>query len=432
MNDRRDQPAAGASSGPGDEDDVASVDQTAPEEQPASREDRRPPADAGFTERFVHAVTSQSLVVTVLAFVSAVVVGAIILAFSAEEVRDTLGYFFSRPTDLFSAAWTVVIEAYSALLSGSVGGVRPVSETLVAATPLILTGLAVALPFRAGLFNIGAEGQVIIGGAIAGLAGFTLTGLPAIVHLPLALLAGLVGGAAMGFIPGALKARTGAHEVITTIMLNNIAGFLLTWLLLTELFRRPDRSDPISKTIEESATLPLLFGSGNRVHAGLIVALLAGAAIWWLIERSAIGFEIRAVGANPTAATTAGMSVTRMIVLTMTLAGALAGLAGATQILGLTGRITPGFSAGVGFDGITVALLGRGNPWGVVGAGLLFGALEAGGLRMQATTGTPIDLIVVIQALIIVFIAAPALVRAIYRIRTEGGGTGAITQGWGA
>ena len=402
------------------------------EEQPTSREDRRPPADAGFTERFVAAVTNQSLIVTALAFVSAIVVGALILAVSAEAVRDALGYFTARPSDTFSAAWRVVTDAYGALLEGSLGGVRPISETLVAATPLILTGLAVAVPFRAGLFNIGAEGQVILGGAMAGLAGFAIVGLPMAVHLPLALLAGVLGGAFMGFLPGILKARTGAHEVITTIMLNNIARFLLTWLLLTELFRRPDRLDPISKGIEPSAALPPLLSAPHRVNAGLIVALLAAAAIWWLIERSAVGFEIRAVGSNPDAARTAGMSVTRMVVLTMTLAGALAGLAGSAQILGLQGRITPGFSAGVGFDGITVALLGRGNPWGVVAAGLLFGGLRAGGLRMQATTGTPIDLIVVIQALIIVFIAAPALVRAIYRIRTEGTGTGAVTQGWGA
>lgn len=376
--------------------------------------------------------TWRAVLVTALAFLTALVIGAVIIVVSDPDILERWTYFFARPGDALSASWRVVSGSYAALAQGSVGSLRAISETLVAATPLILTGLAVALPFRAGLFNIGAEGQVILGGAVAGLAGFALTGLPGVIHLPLALVAGVLGGALIGFIPGILKARTGAHEVITTIMLNNIAGFLLTWLLLTDLFRRPDRADPISKSIEESASLPLLFGASNRVNAGLIVALLAAAAMWWLIERSAVGFEIRAVGSNPDAATTAGMSVTRMIVLTMTVAGALAGLAGATQILGVQGRITPGFSAGVGFDGITVALLGRGNPWGVVAAGLLFGGLRAGGLRMQALTGTPIDLIVVIQALIIVFVAAPALVRAIYRIRTEGGGTGRVTQGWGA
>ncbi len=410
------------------EDDVARQEALA-----AAERDQGPaPATAGLGERFVAAVTGQSLLVTVLAFFSAVVVGGFIIALSDPDTQDALGYFTARPSDTFRAGWAAVSSSYSSLVRGAVGGVRPLSETITSAIPLVLTGLAVAVPFRAGLFNIGGEGQVLMGGTLAGLVGFGITGLPLIIHLPLAVLAGIVGGAAWGAIPGVLKARTGAHEVITTIMLNNVAVFLLNWLLLTELFRRPDRADPISKSVAESAVLPRIMGEANRAHAGLFLALIAVVVVFWVVERSTAGFELRAVGANPHAATTAGMSVTKMIVFTMVFAGALAGLAGGSQILGVQGRITGGFSAGVGFDGITVALLGRGGPFGTLAAGLLFGALRAGGLKMQAETGTSIDLIVVIQALVIVFIAAPALVRAIYRIRTEGVATGTVSKGWGA
>jgi simple sugar transport system permease protein len=303
----------------------------------------------------------------------------------------------------------------------------------VAATPLILTGLAVTVPFRAGLFNIGGEGQVIVGGTVAGLVGFSFTGLPAVVHLPLALLAGLAGGALYGALPGLLKARTGAHEVITTIMLNNIAGLVLIEVLVSSLFQAPGRSDPISKTIADSAALPTI-GEGFRLDAGLLVALAAGAAVWWLLTRSTLGFEIRAVGANAVAATTAGMSAARTTVITMAIAGGLAGLGGAGLILGAAGQgsVTPGFASGVGFDGITVALLGRGKPWGTVVAGVVFGALKAGGRTMQSQTGTPVDLVLVIQALVILFIAAPVLIRALFRLKQTSEATGGVAAGWGA
>lgn len=388
--------------------------------------------DISATDRLVAAITGTSVRVTALAFLSAMILGAVIIAFSEEAVRDSLGYFFSRPTDTLSAAWEAGTEAYAALFRGALGGVSQLSETGVAAIPLILTGLAVAVPLRAGMFNIGGEGQVIAGGLVAGLVGFSFQGLPLIIHLPLAIGAGFLGGALMGFIPGFLKARTGAHEVISTIMLNNIAIFVTEYLLTTELYRQPGRSDPISKSMLDSATLPRLLGSGNRLHAGLFLALLAAGVVWWFLERSTYGFEITAVGLNPYAATAAGMSVTRMVVLGMTMAGALAGLAGTAQVLGVQGRLTGGFSSGLGFDGITVALLGRGTVGGTVAAGVLFGALKAGGRAMQATTGTSLDLVVVIQALVILFVAAPALVRAIYRIKAEDTATGQVAQGWGS
>jgi general nucleoside transport system permease protein len=387
--------------------------------------------EAGFTQRLVAALTGTSVIVTILAFLSAMVIGGIIIAFSEESVREALQYFTARPGDTFTAAWESIRDAYVALLQGSLGGRGQISETLVSATPLILTGLAVAVPLRAGLFNIGAEGQLIAGGLVAGLLGFTVTGLPLVLHLPLAIAGGIVAGGIYGWIPGILKARTRAHEVISTIMLNNIGRLVSAYLVSTALFRRPDRTDPISKTVEGSAQFPR-FVEGLRVNSSLILALVIAVVIFWLVERSTRGFELNAVGLNPNAATTAGMSVNRSIVLAMTTGGALAGAAGAATILGIQYRLTIGFSAGLGFDGITVALLGRGRVGGTVAAGILFGALKAGGRYMQAQTQTSLDLVLVIQALIIVFIAAPGLVRAIFRIRTEELAAGQVAKGWGS
>jgi ABC-type uncharacterized transport system permease subunit len=389
--------------------------------------------ETSVTERFVAAVTGGGVLVTLLAILSALLVGAFIIAASDDATREAAGYLTARPSDTFVAAWDAVGGAYGALLSGSLGGLGQISETLVSATPLILTGLAVAIPFRAGLFNIGAEGQFIAGGLFAALAGFSLAGLPLPLHLPIAILAGLAGGALLGFIPGFLKARTGAHEVITTIMLNNVMILVTNYLLGTMLFRRPDRADPISRSVEPSATLPRLpFLDGYRVNFGLVLALALAVLMFWFLERSTRGFEINAVGQNPSAAASAGMKPNLVIVLTMAVGGALAGSAAASEILGVQGRVTPGFSAGLGFDGITVALLGRGGVGGTVAAGLLFGALKSGGRAMQAQTGTSLDLVVVVQALIIVFIAAPGLVRALYRIKATDVSTQRISKGWGS
>ena len=422
---------------PGDEPPAGPVvtdEDIAAEEVEAARE-REAEAhkvglEAGFSQRLVAALTGTGILVTILAFASALVIGALVIALSEEPVRETLAYFFARPSDTFASAWSAVSGAYMALLRGSLGGSRQISETLVSATPLILTGLAVAVALRGGLFNIGAEGQLIAGGITAGLVGFSVTGLPLVLHLPLAAAAGIAAGAFYGWIPGILKAKTGAHEVISTIMLNNIGMLVSTWLISTTLFRQPERLDPISKPMAATARFPR-FVPELRVNAALIMALLLAVAIFWLVERSTHGFELNAVGLNPSAATVAGMDPKRTIVRAMTTGGALAGAAGAAVILGVHGRLTIGFSAGVGFDGITVALLGRGRVGGTVMAGLLLGALKAGGRSMQAVTGTSVDLVLVIQALIIVFIAAPGLVRAIFRIRAEELATGQVAKGWG-
>lgn len=382
------------------------------------------------TQRIVGAITGADVRLTVLALVAALVVGALFLVLSDTRTLDAVTSGAGLGAVLQAAARSVS-RAYSALLQGSLGSPGAISETLVASTVLILTGLAVTIPLRAGLFNIGGEGQVIAGGLAGGYVGFAVEGLPLAVHLPLAIVAALLGGAVIGWIPGVLKARTGAHEVISTIMLNNTLNFVAIWLLTTTLFQIPGRADPISRDILDTARLPRPF-AGLRVDVGIILALLVAIVVLWLLDRSTIGFELNAVGANPSAATAAGMAVGTATMRAMTFAGVAGGLAGGALILGVQGRITPGFSAGLGFDGITVALLGRGTVGGTVAAGLLLGALKAGGRAMQARSGTSLDLVVVIQALIIVFIAAPGLVRAIFRVRTEPTSTTSISQGWGA
>jgi general nucleoside transport system permease protein len=438
MNDERPEPGSQDTGSSGIElrdaaevsqEEVVAEEVRAAEEREA--EGRKLALEASFAQRFVAAVTGTSVIVTILAFVAAMVIGGLIIAFSDEGVRETLGYFTAQPTDFFSEAWSVVSAAYIALFRGSLGGRSQISETLVSSAPLILTGLAVAVPLRAALFNIGAEGQMIAGGVVAGLVGFGITGLPLIVHLPLAALAGILAGGLYGWVPGILKARTGAHEVISTIMLNNIARLVSAWLISTTLFRRPDRADPISRTVEDSAQFPR-FVPDLRVNTSLLMAIALAIFIFWLVERSTRGFELNAVGMNASAARTAGMNPDRVLIGAMTTGGAMAGAAGAAVVLGLQHRLTIGFTAGVGFDGITVALLGRGRIGGTVAAGLLFGALRAGGRSMQAQTGTSLDLVLVIQALIIVFVAAPGLVRAIFRIKAEDLATGQVAKGWGS
>lgn len=391
----------------------------------------RQDASLSMSQRIVAALFGVSVRLTVLAFAAALSIGALILGISDDRTRQALGGGVAGIPEAFVAAGRAIGRSYAALLQGSFGSAGALSETFVAATVLILTGLAVAIPLRAGLFNIGGEGQVVAGGLAGGYVGFAVEGLPLLVHLPLAILAAILGGAIIGWIPGILKARTGAHEVISTIMLNNTLNFVAIWLLTTTLFQVPGRADPISRNVLASARLPRPF-SGLRVDVGILVAILAVVAVKWLLDRSTTGFELNAVGANPSAATAAGMDVARATVTALTVAGAVGGLAGGALILGVQGRITPGFSSGLGFDGITVALLGRGTVVGTAIAGVLLGALKAGGRAMQARSGTSLDLVVVIQALIIVFIAAPGLVRALFRVKAQDVPTTQISQGWGS
>ena len=316
-----------------------------------------------------------------------------------------------------SVAPATILQSFIAMARGSLGSMHALSETVTAAIPLVLCGLGIGLAFRAGLFNIGAEGQMVVGGLATAVASFAITGLPIWIHLPLALVIGLSVGALYAAIAGILKAATGAHEVISTIMLNLISFRLLDYVLRQPFIQKEGRSDPISKAVLETAELPrlLAFIDGNlRLHAGLFIMLAAVALVYWLLFRSKLGFAFRISGENPGAARYAGIHAGLTVVLAMAIAGALAGLAGATQISGVLGRATPGFTAGIGFDAIAVALLGRSHPVGILLAGLLFGALEAGGRQMQVDAGVSIDLIGIIQALIIIFVAAPLLVRRIF------------------
>ena len=310
----------------------------------------------------------------------------------------------------------IALKALIALFYGSFGSLSSISETLTAATPLIFAALGIAVGFRAGLFNIGAEGQIILGGMAAVIIGFSFQ-LPFFIHLILILLVGALFGALYAFISGWLKATTGAHEVITTIMLNLIAYRLLDFFLRIPSIQKEGRNDPISKSILDTAELPriLYFLDPNlRVHMGFLIAIFAVLIVYWLIFYTTIGYEFRAVGKNLEASRYSGISPSMTIILAMSIAGLLAGLAGASQIAGVLGRATPGFSAGIGFDAIAVALLGRAHPIGVLFAGILFGALIAGGRQMQVSADVSLDLITVIQALIIIFIAAPVLIRKLF------------------
>jgi simple sugar transport system permease protein len=340
------------------------------------------------------------------------------MAVTNPKVAAAAGYFFARPSDTI----TEIFRPYAALVQGSIfnwqgadlaAKLYPLAETLTVSTPLIFAGLGVALAFRAGLFNIGAQGQLIFGALFGAYVGFTWH-LPVGLHLLVVVLAGMIGGGLCGGIVGLLKARTGAHEVIVTIMFNYVASFLLLFLLTTPAFQRKGSTNPISPFLDQTALFPELLGPQFRLHAGFILAILVTWGVWWILSRSTIGFEFRAVGANPNAARTAGVNVGRATILVMALAGALAGLSGIAQVSGTEKYLSGGVAASIGFDAITVALLGRSTPWGTFFAGLLFGAFRAGGVSMQAVTQTPIDIVLVIQSLIVLFIAAPPLVRAVF------------------
>lgn len=348
------------------------------------------------------------LLVPVLAIVTALVISALIILSTGASVT----------------------AAYSGLFFGALGTRQAISDTLVDATPFILAGLAVAVGFKCGLFNIGAEGQLAMGAMFAAVVGFALPDLPMLIHLPLVVLAGAFGGALWGAIPGFLRAKTGAHEVITTIMLNYIA-IRLTDYLIKVPFRDRTSSAPRTPFIAPSAELPPLFGADYRLHAGFLVALVMVFVIWWLLNKTTLGFEIRTVGANPDAAQYAGMSITRNFVLAMGISGALAGLAGASQVLGLEHNLKASFSAGYGFDSIAIALLAKSNPIGIIPAAIFWGALRNGAGLMQLQSGISINLINIVQALVIVFVAADQIVRWLYRIRHRGEGQVVFTRGWG-
>lgn len=414
-----------------------------------SEKNQQQPAKKGWLRQ-----AREAALVPALAVFTGLLIGAIVIVVSDADVIAAYGNFFSNPLYAISLTFSTIATGYGALFIGSFGSldrlveglgiyfstgetrqllraIYPLTESLVSSTPYILTGLSVAIGFRAGLFNIGAEGQFFIGALCSAYVGYSISGLPAFIHLPLALLAGAAGGAVWGAIPGYLKARFGAHEVVNTIMMNWIAFRLSDWLLTGPMQASGFR--PVTPNIATSAELPRFFADPIRLNWGFLLSLAIAGLVYWLLFKTTIGFELRSVGNNPDGAKYAGMSITRNIVLVMTLAGALAGLAGTVQVLGVDRWVGQGFSAGYGFDSIALALLGKSHPLGVVLAALLFGFLRSGAARMQSMAGIPIDIISVIQGLVIIFVAAPAIIRRIYRLKekTADEESAVLTRGWG-
>ncbi|MEV7826260.1 ABC transporter permease [Microbacterium enclense] len=389
-----------------------------------------PAPDEDRWRRALREIATGNAIISVLAVVLALLVGAIMIAATDENVQAASGYFFARPGDTFAAIWQSVSGAYASFFQGAIynfrrpefaTGIRPLTETLTFATPLIAAGLGVALAFRVGMFNIGGRGQMLVAAAAGGYVAFAFD-LPWGLHMVVALVAGIVAGALWAGIAGLLKARTGAHEVIVTIMLNYVGFYLVYYLLRTPgLLQAPGSSNPTTPAMKDTAVFPDLFGPAYNLHFGFILSLAAVALVWWILERSSLGFRFRAVGLNPNAARVAGINVKSMYVVAMLISGGLIGLAGVDQVLGtVTTGFSSGIDAGIGFDAITVALLGRSTPVGVLVAGILFGAFKAGGFSMQAANGVPIDIVLVVQSLIVLFIAAPPLVRAIFRLPAPG------------
>ena len=388
----------------------------------------------------------QAMIIPLLAILSGLILGAVFIVLTSAEFYAALSESlwlgiktgFSIVAQTYGAWWNGMFGNFGDLLAYfQTGDIKdlykfwyPISEGLTASTPYIFGGLSVALAFRAGMFNIGAEGQIFVGAVFAAYVGYSFTGLPWYLHIPLAVLAGALGGFLWGFIPGFLKARTGAHEVITTIMLNYSAFRLVEWLLNGPM-KRPGSVNPISPFMQETAKLPRLFPDPLRLHWGFFVALGMAALVYWFLWKTKWGFDFRAVGSNPHAARYAGMKVAVVMTLSMAFAGALAGMAGGNEVLGVNYTLAPAFSSGYGFDSIAIALLGNTHPLGVVLAALLFGFMRSGATSMMLATGIPIDIVSILQALILAFVAAPGIIRTIYRLKSVEAKGVTLAGGWG-
>jgi simple sugar transport system permease protein len=400
---------------------------------------------------FVRRGAFSALVVPLLSVFTAFVIGGVIIAASTPAVLAAWGVVFQEPGEALRITWTTIRDAYVALFQGAFGqpaviseairtwrttgetqglwaALRPLGESLVITTPYIYAGLSVAIGLRGGLFNIGAEGQLFVGGLASAFVGYAVKGLPWFVHLPLAILAGLSAGALWGAIPGFLKARTGAHEVINTIMMNYIAFRLTDYLLNAGPMARPDGL-PITPQILRSAHIPAIFPAPLRLHWGFFLALGVAALIYWFLWKTTTGMEVRMTGQNQHAARYAGVRIGSVIVLTMALAGALAGMSGTNQILAVDHQLVRAFSTGYGFDSIALALLGNSHPLGVVLSSLLFGFMRGGAARMQSVAGTPVEILRIIQGLVIIFVAAPEIIRGIYRLKASREEGAALSRG---
>ncbi len=382
---------------------------------------------------FYEELSKNSLTIIILSIISGFILGGILVIVTSPEVYQAFGRSFGEG---LSTSWNMVANTYSSLFLGAFGdpskisaafgsgdaaqikvALTPFFESLVVTTPYLFTGVAVALGFKAGLFNIGAEGQVLVGGIAAAWAGWTFTGLSPWIHVPLAMLIGALAGALWGLVPGWLKVKTGAHEVITTIMMNYIAYYLIYYLIAAP-FRDPNETVPKTPWILESAHLYRLFPDINRFHIGFFIAIAVAIVVWFILFKTTWGYEIRTVGLNPNASRYAGMNITTVTVASMSLSGAIAGMAGANEILGVSWRQSQALASGYGFDSIALALLANNHPLGVILTALLFGFLKSGSRVMQLNAGIPVYIINILQAFIIMFIAAPAIIRTVYRLKT--------------
>jgi simple sugar transport system permease protein len=372
-----------------------------------------------------------------LSFIFAFFIGGIIIVVSDPVIMGQL----SSPGKFLTAAASRIGNSYLAIFQGSIydvnlaresgffRGFYPLSETLVTAIPLLFAGLAVALAFRSGLFNIGAQGQFIFGAIGASYVGFAYE-FPPLIHVPLVLLAGIILGGLFGGFVGLLKAKTGAHEVIVTIMLNYVASLFILWMLKTKVFLREGQINPIAPEVNVSSRLPKLFGENLRLHLGVFIAIGVTWFVWWFLTRSTLGFKFRAVGANSNAARTAGISVPFVTTATMFVSGGLAGLGGAVHLIGTEYSLTTGIAGSIGFDAITVALLGQATPLGTLLGALLFGALQTGSRTLLSNTGTPSEIVQVIQALIVLFIATPMLLKRVFRLKNSIESKSMTAKGW--
>jgi simple sugar transport system permease protein len=380
---------------------------------------------------FLEEISRNSFVFIFLAIFTGLVIGGILAAGTTDTIyqafgrsigeglKESFNLIWNTYSSLFTGSFGEPKRMVAALLSGDkkemLSAFKPFLESLVTTTPYLFTGVAVALGFQGGVFNIGAEGQLFMGSVMAAWAGFTFKGLPPIIHVPLALSIGFLAGAIWGFIPGYLKAKTGAHEVINTIMMNYIA-FNLTTFLVTGPFQDPAETFK-TPLIEESAKLFRFFEPPLRFNIGFFIAIATAVLIWFLLYKTTWGYEVRSVGLNPNASRYAGINAPMVTIVSMALSGALSGLGGATMMLGVTFRQTQSLSTGYGFDAIAVSLLAKNHPLAVIITAMLFGFMRHGSRLMQLKTGIPIDIISILQGLIIFFLAAPAIIRTLYRLK---------------
>lgn len=400
--------------------------------------------------------TQSPVLVTILALGLGFLVGALVIIVTTPAVLDAwrgLFHSWSAPGHALKVTFDNVGAAYREMFTGSVvsppslwhsvttgqgwdSTATPISETLTYATPLIIASIGVGIAFQTGLFNIGANGQAVLGG-ITGVAAGSMLHMPMVVHLPVTLIAGIAGGMLAGFVPGALKAFTGAHEVIVTIMLNYVIYAFLLFTLLSTALQQPGQQNDLSRTMDPGSQLPSIFGaaSGLRVSYGIFIAGAVVGFAWWFLDRSSLGFDFRVTGANPAAATASGINSKFIVIMVFLISGGLAGLAGVVQVGSTTHYLDGTFmigNAGIGFTAITIALLGRNRPMGILWSSLLFAALGVGGRAMQATTGIPLDLAAIIQSIVVLFVATPVLVKEIFRLRAVRVPTVQLaTQGWG-